>query len=131
MAKPLNFQSLSLNDTSYDDDIIRSPKDSDARLLEMLQAQAAHHANADLEDEVIANDDKLSESEKKQLLQKILNMVASNGDVDKVKKLLQGKSRTFVDVNAPDEDGTPPLIYASCFVRARGRPVFAKSIIPC
>ena len=130
MAKPLNFQNLSLNDPSYDEDVIRSPKDSDARLLEMLQAQAAHHANADLEDEVIAKDEKLSESEKKQLLQKILNMAASNGDVDKVKKLLEGKFRTFVDVNAPDEDGTPPLIYASCFVRARGGPVFTKSTIP-
>ncbi|KAF7548989.1 hypothetical protein G7046_g8478 [Stylonectria norvegica] len=116
VAKPLNFGNLSLNDRGYDDDVTKGPKDSDARLMEMLAAQAAHQAGSELEDEEkIANDEKLSDSERKDLLQKALNMAASNGDVDRIKRLLGGKARSFVDVNAEDEDGTPPLIYASCF----------------
>jgi ankyrin repeat protein len=43
-------------------------------------------------------------------------MAASNGNTEQVAKLLSGKAKEYVDVNAPDEDGTPPLIYASCFV---------------
>lgn len=117
LAKPLNFGNLSLNDADYDDDLTRGPKDSDARLMEMLKAQAAHQTGVDLEDvDSIASNEKLSEKEKKDMLQKILNMAASNGDVDKVKELLQGSAKSYVDVNTPDEEGTPPLIYASCFV---------------
>ena len=85
--------------------------------MEMLAAQANHLSGPDLEDEqAIINDDKLSDSEKKTMLQKALNMAASNGDVERVKKLLGGDAKPFIDVNSPDEDGTPPLIYASCFV---------------
>lgn len=83
----------------------------------MLAAQAAHKAGQGPEDErAVAGDEKLSDSEKSEMLQKALNMAASNGDVAKVRKLVDGPAKLFVDVNAPDEDGTPPLIYASCFV---------------
>lgn len=86
--------------------------------MEMLAAQAAHQANPGLDDEetILANE-KLSEAEKKDALQKTLHMAASNGDVERVTKLLSGKAKALIDINAPDEDGTPPLIYASCFVR--------------
>lgn len=85
--------------------------------MEMLAAQAAHSAGPGFEDEeAVATDEKLSEDEKKEKLQKALNMAASNGNTDQIKKILAGNSRQYVDVNAPDEDGTPPLIYASCFV---------------
>ena len=85
--------------------------------MEMLAAQANHLSGPDLEDEqAIIDDEKLSESEKKSMLQKALNMAASNGDVERLKRLLEGNARPYVDVNSPDEDGTPPLIYASCFV---------------
>ena len=87
--------------------------------MEMLAAQAAHKeievVGAD-EDE-IAVDEKLSDDEKRSMLQKSLNMAASNGDVSRVKKLVEGKASAYVDVNMPDEEGTAPLIYASCFVR--------------
>lgn len=117
MAKPLNFGNLSLNDSEHGENSSQRPADSDARLLEMLAAQAAHQAGPELQDEeTIANDDKLSESEKKEMLQKVLTMAASNGDVDKVNNIMNGNSRSLVDVNASDEDGTQPLIYASCFV---------------
>jgi len=87
--------------------------------MEMLAAQAAHQTGPGLDDEdaLLANE-KLSEDEKRDMLQKTFHMAASNGDVERVTKLLGGNARPLIDINAPDEDGTPPLIYASCFVRA-------------
>lgn len=134
-AKPLSF-SLALDDHSHDeehelraryaqsfyeggdDDTTARLEDSDARLLEMLAAQAAHREMDSLgtDDDDIALDDKLSDEEKKSILQKSLNMAASNGDVDRVRKLVNGHAHQYVDVNKPDEEGTVPLIYASCFV---------------
>lgn len=86
--------------------------------MEMLAAQAAHREGDSLgeDEERIATNDKLSEVEKKRILQKALNMAASNGDVERVRKLVQGLAKEYVDVNLPDEEGTVPLIYASCFV---------------
>ena len=118
LAKPLTFGELSLNDTHGDDDLAaRGGPDSEARLMEMIAAQAAHSAGGAFEDEdAVAEDEKRSDAEKKELLQRALTMAASNGNVDSVRKILGGKAKEYVDVNAPDEDGTPPLIYASCFV---------------
>jgi hypothetical protein len=117
LAKPLQFNNLSL-DTNYDDDLTtQTIGDSDTRLMEMLAAQAAHRDGSASEDEdAVASNDKLSEGEKRDILQKALNMAASNGDVDRIERILGGKAKSFVDVNAPDEEGTAPLIYASCFV---------------
>ncbi|KAJ4024382.1 hypothetical protein NW752_002951 [Fusarium irregulare] len=116
LAKPLNFGNLSLNDPDYEDDITKGPKDSDTRLMEMLAAQAAHQAAPAFENEdEVVNSETLSEAEKKEKLQKALNMAASNGDVDRIRKLLNGKAKEYLDLDAEDEDGTPPLIYASCF----------------
>ncbi|KAJ9664006.1 hypothetical protein H2198_000509 [Neophaeococcomyces mojaviensis] len=67
------------------------------------------------DDDTVASDEKLSAEEKKNVLQKALNMAASNGDTERVRKLLGGRPKQFVDVNKPDEEGTVPLIYASCF----------------
>ncbi|KAF4339061.1 DIL and ankyrin domain protein [Fusarium beomiforme] len=116
VAKPLNFGNLSLNDPEYEDDITKGPKDSDTRLMEMLAAQAAHQAAPAFENEdEVVDSETLSEVEKKEKLQKALNMAASNGDVDRIRKLLNGKAKDYLDLDAEDEDGTPPLIYASCF----------------
>ncbi|KAF2970465.1 hypothetical protein GQX73_g3163 [Xylaria multiplex] len=115
-AKPLQFNNLTLDDPDYDRHLTQGITDSDTRLMEMLQAQAQHHGGQTFEDvDAVAEDDKLPEEEKKTMLQKALNMASSNGDIAQVSKILEGKAKTFVDVNAPDEDGTPPLIYASCF----------------
>ncbi|KAK5088764.1 hypothetical protein LTR05_002986 [Lithohypha guttulata] len=70
---------------------------------------------ADEDDDDIASDEKLSEAEKRTKLQKGLNMAASNGDTERVRRLVNGKLKNFVGVNNPDEEGTVPLIYASCF----------------
>ncbi|KAI9799218.1 MAG: hypothetical protein M1825_004861 [Sarcosagium campestre] len=116
-AKPLEFK-LALDDPNYDDEIsARNLEESDNRLMEMLAAQAAHREDGSgTEDEdAIATDDKLSNEEKRETLQKALNMAASNGDVERIQRLVGGRAKDFVDVNAPDEEGTAPLIYASCF----------------
>lgn len=118
LAKPLQFGNLSLDDPEYGDDfILQRGADSDTRLMEMLAAQAAHRDGSASEDEnTIAASESLSEAEKRDLLQKALNMASSNGDVDRIQRLLGGKAKHFVDLDAPDEEGTAPLIYASCFV---------------
>ncbi|KAJ6079554.1 hypothetical protein N7467_009307 [Penicillium canescens] len=121
-AKPLPF-SLTLDDHTHDTEhelrahYGRDLEDSDARLMEMLAAQAAHREVDSLsaDEETIAVDEKLTDDEKRDILQKSLNMAASNGDVERVRKLVRGNARPFVDVNMPDEEGTVPLIYASCF----------------
>ncbi|KAJ5115382.1 hypothetical protein NUU61_001141 [Penicillium alfredii] len=121
-AKPLPF-SLTLDDHSHDPEhdlraqYGRDPEDNDARLMEMLAAQAAHREVDSLgaDEETIAGDEKLTDAEKKDILQKSLNMAASNGDVERVRKLVRGQAKNYVDVNMPDEEGTVPLIYASCF----------------
>jgi hypothetical protein len=92
--------------------------------MAMLAAQAAHSACAFEDEAAIATDETRSEDEKKELVQKALTMAASNGNTDQVKKILTGPAKIYVDVNKPDEDGTPPLIYASCFVSYP--PVLAK-----
>lgn len=118
LAKPLEFKNLSLGNDDFDDNITKQKiGDSDNRLMEMLAAQAAHRDGSASEDEdAVATDEKLSPEEKKDTLQKALNMAASNGDVDRIKRILQGKAKDFVDLDAPDEEGTAPIIYASCFV---------------
>lgn len=133
LAKPLDLASLSLDDAaSYEENATTAPRDSDARLMEKLQAQAAaHQAGQGLQDEqAIISNEKLTKAEKKDMLQKALNMAASNGDVVKLRKLLSPALRPLVDVNALDEDGTPPLIYASCFVSLPARPSFAQFSLP-
>ncbi|KAL4810051.1 hypothetical protein BDV18DRAFT_130189 [Aspergillus unguis] len=136
-AKPLSF-SLALDDHSHDDEhalhahygrnlarqdddnestITARLEDSDARLMEMLAAQAAHREveTIDADEESIAADEKLTDERKRWVLQRSLNMAASNGDTERVRKLVSGKAKEYVDVNMPDEEGTVPLIYASCF----------------
>ncbi|MCJ1294529.1 hypothetical protein MMC34_006087 [Xylographa carneopallida] len=116
-TSPLAFK-LSLDDNGYGDHQLgRTAEDNDNRLMEMLAAQAAHRedgSNAGDEDSV-ALDPKLSDEEKKMTLQKSLHMAASNGDVERVRRLVVGNPRKYVDVNVADEEGTAPLIYASCF----------------
>ncbi|KAK6086890.1 dil and ankyrin domain containing protein [Seiridium cupressi] len=116
LAKPLKFNQLTLDDPNYEQDITKGIADSDTRLMEMLAAQAQHQSSEGLVDvDAIAGDEKLSDDEKKKILQKSLAMAASNGDIDQVKAIVGGKAKSLVDGNALDEDGTPPLVYASCF----------------
>lgn len=86
--------------------------------MEMLATQAAHREDRNSvgnEDSIVANKN-LPEAEKSVMLQRSLHMAASNGDVDRVRRLVEGDSRDYISINAADEEGTAPLIYASCFV---------------
>jgi DIL domain/Ankyrin repeats (3 copies) len=109
---------LHLDTPTYDDEETYARlQDSDSRLMEMVAAQAHHREDGtavDDEDDIV-DDLKTTNEEKKELLQKSLNMAASNGDVARIQRLVNGKAKNFVDVNAPDDEGTVPLIYASCF----------------
>lgn len=82
----------------------------------MIAAQAAHREDGVHGDETgTAVDERLSDAERKQFLQRALNMAASNGDKHRLDTLLSGPAQALLDVNLPDEEGTAPLIYASCF----------------
>src|SRR5688500_1080421 len=98
LAKPLEFSELSLEDPTYDV-LSTRPTSSDARRMERLAAQGAQSAGPGSGDEDAIADEKRPEGEKRDLLQRALNMAASNGDVDRVRKILSGKARPFVDVN--------------------------------
>ncbi len=123
LAKPLQFNNLSLDDPdpTFDGHINIAQRgresDADDRIMEMMAARAAQQdSSLDEDPDVIVESKTLSEDKKKEQLQKILQMAASNGDSERVGKILEGKARTYVDLDKADEEGTAPLIYASCFV---------------
>ncbi|KAL0085864.1 hypothetical protein F4703DRAFT_1851939 [Phycomyces blakesleeanus] len=63
--------------------------------------------------------DPAEEAAKKLKMTKLFTKAASNGNADKVRKLLQDdKTKALIDIDAKDEDGTTPLIYAVCFGKA-------------
>lgn len=118
-AQPLTFN-LSLDDPSFGDpsfgdEDMQHLEDSDSRLVQMLAHQARlKNDNSGDEAKVVA-DDKLSDDEKREALQGLFTLAASNGELQRVKRLLDGKARDFIDIDAVDQEGTPPLVYASCF----------------
>ena len=115
-SQPLAFN-LSLEDNEDEDASARALQENDTRLMQMLAAQTAHRTDGSApgNEEAIASDEKLSDPEKKHMLQKSFHNAASNGDVEQVIRLLHGPVRQHIDLNGPDEEGTAPIIYASCF----------------
>jgi len=112
-AQPLNF-SLSLDDPTFGDEDMQHLEDSDSRLVQMLAHQARlKNDNAGDEAKVVA-DDKLSDEEK-EALQGLFTLAASNGELERVRRLLEGKAKEYININGVDAEGTPPLVYASCF----------------
>jgi hypothetical protein len=67
--------------------------------------------------DAILSDKSLSDSARRDALQGMFTMSASNGQLDRVRAFLDGPANAdgWVNLNAPDAEGTPPLIYASCF----------------
>lgn len=115
-AQPLAFN-LSLDE--QDGVAVNSKlEDNDSRLLEMLAAQAAHRETtiAAADEESIITNKVMSDAEKKAALQKTFHNAASNGDVEQIEKLITGPAKDYIDIDGPDEEGTAPIIYASCFV---------------
>ncbi|KAI7896168.1 uncharacterized protein EV154DRAFT_535739 [Mucor mucedo] len=57
---------------------------------------------------------------------RLFTRTASSGNVEKVREMLSDETiRSSIDINAGDNDGTPPLIYAACF----GKTEMAKLLI--
>ncbi|KAI9708456.1 MAG: hypothetical protein M1820_003917 [Bogoriella megaspora] len=117
-AQPMSFN-LSLENSPYHQEEFepKNYNEADSRLEQMLASQARLQDNGASagDEEAILSDEKLSEEDKKDILQSMLTMAASNGDVDKINRLLKGKAKDRIDINGPDAEGTPSLIYASCF----------------
>jgi len=107
----------------YDRDDARTSQElaeNDARLTQMLAVQARmHHEDEGAEsvaaEEKVLEDADLGKQEKKQMLQDFLVMAASNGDAARIGRLTTGKAGQYIEVNASDAEGTPPVVYASCF----------------
>lgn len=114
IAKPLNFN-LNLHETSEEESF---GGHDDARVAQMLAAQARRGFEPDageVEEDEILQDSKLSREQKSAALQDFLFMAASNGDAERVQRLVRGSASDLVNIDAVDAEGTPPLVYASCF----------------
>lgn len=112
-TKPFN---LALHDP--DDDFDRDFGNDDARVAAMVAAQARKPSEAEAgeaEEDAVLNDEKLSREQKAKALQDFLFLAASNGDAQRVRRLVRGAASDFVDIDGVDAEGTPPLVYASCF----------------
>lgn len=79
------------------------------------QARQPEVDSGEASEDAILQDDTLSSDKKSKALQDLLFMAASNGDTQRVHRLVRGKASNVVDINAIDTEGTPPLVYASCF----------------
>lgn len=70
----------------------------------------------DFDDERVIDRTDLDDAAKRQRMNKLLSRAASSGDLAKVNHLLKDERlRAYIDVDAKDEDGATPLIYAACF----------------
>lgn len=91
--------------------------ESNKQLSELLTTSMSSSHSASTLDTVttsIEETEDIDEPHKK--YNRLFTRAASNGDVDKVKEMLSDKEiRPYIDINARDSDGTPPLIYAACF----------------
>lgn len=115
-ARPLSFNH-SLDDSSYGEGDLSMQRtdDDDSKLVQMLASQARLNSASTGGEEAILANKSLTDDEKRETLQGMFTMAASNGEVDRVKAFLEGDAKDFLNVNSPDSEGTPPLIYASCF----------------
>ncbi|ORZ20618.1 hypothetical protein BCR42DRAFT_370456 [Absidia repens] len=69
------------------------------------------------DDERIVDQAHVDDSTKRIKMNKLFSRAASSGDLDRLAMFLapNDKYRHYIDINVKDEDGTTPLIYASCF----------------
>ena len=72
--------------------------------------------NTDLEDDdTLIHRTDLDDATKRRKMTKLFCRAATTGDVDKVTQWLDEPYRAYIDIDARDQDGTTPLIYAACF----------------
>lgn len=99
-----------------DDAFDRDFGHDDVGVAEMMAIHARKQSDAaESQEDDILHDDKLSREEKAQALQDFLFMAASNGDSARVHRLVRGPASQFTQIDGVDAEGTPPLVYASCF----------------
>lgn len=70
------------------------------------------------DDERIVDQSDVDDSVKRIKMNKLFSRAASSGDLERLELFISGdgnKYKQYIDVNVKDEDGTTPLIYASCF----------------
>lgn len=117
IATPLNFN-LALHEPD-DDGFLRRDfgHDDTTRAAQVMAAQAQKddEDTGEAEEERVLVDAQLSREQKTRSLQDFLFMAASNGDAARVRRLVRGKASELLDIDAVDAEGTPPLVYASCF----------------
>jgi hypothetical protein len=114
-AKPLTFN-LALNEPDDDGAFGQGFGNDEARMAEMLAGSVQKTGDAgELEEEEILNDAQMSDEEKMKSLQDFLFMAASNGDARRVQRLVRGNASNLIRIDDVDAEGTPPLVYASCF----------------
>jgi hypothetical protein len=109
---------LNLHEPPTEDDFGRDFGNDDARVAAMLAAQARKPSETDageVEEDEVLQDSKLSRDQKVKALQDFLFMAASNGDARRVSRLVRGDASDYINIDAVDAEGTPPLVYASCF----------------
>lgn len=113
IAKPSNFN-LSLQEPD-DDDYGRDFGNDEARIAQMMAAQRKTGDVGEAEEDEILEDDKLSYDQKAEKLQEMLFLAARNGDAARVQRLVRGSASNLVDIDGVDAEGSPALVYASCF----------------
>lgn len=109
------------------DEMSQRMAESNRQISEMLSsttsASSSHSLDEDYEEE--EEEEEQGDQENKKWTS-LFNRAASNGDVIKVKEMLSDENiKQYIDINARDNDGTPPLIYAACF----GKTEIAKILI--
>ncbi|KAI9489635.1 hypothetical protein BDB00DRAFT_842351 [Zychaea mexicana] len=105
-----NPESPSSSLSSTDDD-----DDNDHHHNAFTTANAATTTTTELDNETdIVQHPELDDKTKKHKVTQLFCRAASSGDLQKVTSLLKDY-RSYIDIDARDEDGTTPLIYAACF----------------
>lgn len=86
-----------------------------AQMLNLQSRQGDGEDAGEAAEEDVLKDDKLSRDQKAKALQDFLFVAASNGDAQRIERLVRGPASDLVEIDAVDAEGTPPIVYASCF----------------
>ncbi|KAK6413623.1 Allantoicase, partial [Oleoguttula sp. CCFEE 5521] len=114
LATPVSFN-LALHEPDYEGTFGGNDEARIAQTLASKQSTADDSDASETAEDDVIQDKKLSRDQKTAALQDFLFMAASNGDAARVQRLTRGEAANLIDINAVDAEGTPPLVYASCF----------------
>jgi ankyrin repeat protein len=100
------------------DEMSRHMAESNRRISEMLSSTTSMSSSLSASDkeEEQQPEEEDDENDPHKKWTTLFSRTAGNGDLVKLKEMLADEEiRPFIDINARDSDGTPPLIYAACF----------------